>query len=50
MADSLTDEEPLQSLKIGELKEQLQRRGIKISGKKKADLIKRYTPLLYYDW
>ena len=50
MADSITDEKSFQSLKVVELKEWLLRRGVKTSGKKKADLIKRYTPLLHYDW
>ena len=38
MADSLTDAKSLQSLKVVKLKEWLQRRGIKTSGNKKADL------------
>ena len=50
MAHSLTDEKSLQSLKVVKLKEWLQRRGIKTSGNKKADLIKRYILLLHCDW
>ena len=49
MADSITDEKSLQSLKVIELKEWLQRRGVKTSGKKKADLIKRYASLIHCD-
>ena len=49
MADRITDEKSLQSLKVVELKEWLQRRGVKTSGKKKADLIKRYASLIHCD-
>ena len=49
MADSNNDEKSLQSLKVVELKKWLQRRGVKTSGKKKGDLIKRYAPLLHCD-
>ena len=49
MADSITDEKSLQSLELVELKECLQRRVVKSSGKKKADLIKRYGPLVHFD-
>ena len=49
MANSITDEKSLQSRKVVKLKEWLQRRGVKTSGKKKADLIKRYAPLFHCD-
>ena len=45
MADSIA-EKFLQSSKVAELKEWLQRRGVKTSGKKKVDLIKRYVRTL----
>ena len=37
----MIDGKPLYGLKVVELKEWLQRKGIKTSGKRKADLIKR---------
>ena len=41
MADSLIDGRPLKSLKVVELREWLHKRGIKTTGKKKADLVLR---------
>ena len=41
MADVLIDERPLKSLKVVELREWLHKRGIKTTGKKKADLVLR---------
>jgi len=42
MEGSIFNGKPLHSLKVVELKEWLQKRGIKTSGMRKADLIKRY--------
>ena len=42
MADFI-DGKSLHSLKVMELKDWLQRRGIKTSGKRKAELIERYA-------
>ena len=41
MADALIDGRPLKSLKVVELREWLHKRGIKTTGKKKADLVLR---------
>ena len=41
MADAMIDGRPLKSLKVVELREWLHKRGIKTTGKKKADLVLR---------
>ena len=46
MADGISIGNDLNRFKVVELKEWLKTRGVKTSGKKKADLIKRYMWLL----
>ena len=42
----MIDGKPLHGLEVVELKEWLQRKSIKISGKRKANLIKRYVYMI----
>ena len=43
MADGISNGKDLSRFKVVELKEWLKKRGIKSSGKKKGDLIRRYV-------
>ena len=47
MADGISNGKDLNRFKVVELKEWLKTRGVKTSGKKKADLIKRYVVTVY---
>ena len=47
MADGISNGKDLNRFKVVELKEWLRKRGVKTSGKKKVDLIRRYVVATY---